>query len=483
MKNIKFTYFKYTFLLTCTMVLVLSCERELSDEATFAKFPTAGDIFIDAPVGLTDQFFRSFDPAAGANTDGFGVDNNTFYKGTSAIRIDVPASNDPNGNFIGGIFEDRGAGRNLTGYDALTFWAQGTTSGTVEVGFGTDFDRLESEPSYAVANVIQMTTGWKKYIVPIPDPSKLIQETGMFFFAAGGFDSLGDGPNGNEIAWTFWIDELKFEKTGIVSQPRPIVFSGQDLVQQTFTGSELNIASQGLSIKYDVAGDNVEVSGAPAYFDFISSDSDVAIVNQLGIVSVIGEGATEITAELAGVKAEGSLTVTSSGALPLAPVPMRPAANVKSIYSDVYTAVTESNFSPGFGGSTTEVTEVGPPGQLVQVYANNNFTGILFNNRVDASTLTHMHVDIYTEEAGTNINIQIRDVGANGEIETNIFTGLPDGDDKDKRFDATGLTVGAWTSLDIPLDGDLTAQKNNLGALILAGGPNFILDNIYFYSE
>ncbi|WP_298237252.1 glycosyl hydrolase family 16 [uncultured Algibacter sp.] len=483
MKNIKLTYIKLTFFLGCVFALVLSCDRELSDEATFATFPTTAEVFIDAPVGLTDQFFRSFDPAAGANTSGFGVDNNTFYEGTTSIRIDVPSSNDPNGNFIGGVFEDRGAGRNLTGYDALTFWAQGTTSGTIAVGFGTDFDTLEGEPSYDVATSVQMTSGWKKYVIPIPDASKLIQETGMFFFAAGGFDPLGDGPNGNEIAWTFWIDELKFEKLGTVSQPRPIIFNGQNIAQQTFTGSEINIVSQGLSIKYDVAGENIEVSGAPAYFNFVSSNTDVAIVNQFGIANVIGEGATEITAELTGVEAEGSLTVTSSGALPLAPVPMRPAANVKSIYSDAYTVVTESSFNPGFGGSTTEVTEVGPPGQLVQVYANNNFTGIIFNNPVDATTLTHMHVDIYTEEPGTNINIQIRDVGANGEIETNIFTGFPDGDDKDKRFDATGLTVGAWTSIDIPLDGDLATQRNNLGALILAGGPDFILDNIYFYKE
>ena len=50
-------------------------------------------------------------------------------------------------------------------------------------------------------------------------------------------------------------------------------------------------------------------------------------------------------------------------------------------------------------------------------------------------------------------------------------------------FDATGLTVGSWTSIDIPLDAGLATQKNNLGALILAGGPDFILDNIYFYKE
>ena len=115
------------------------------------------------------------------------------------------------------------------------------------------------------------------------------------------------------------------------------------------------------------------------------------------------------------------------------------------------------------------------------MYANNNYTGILFTDTIDASTLTNLHVDIYTQLSGTEIGIQIRDIGSNGEINTNIFTGNPKGDDKDFRFTATGLTVGGWTSFEIPLGGDLTSQKNNLGALIITGGPDFILDNIYFY--
>lgn len=298
----------------------------------------------------------------------------------------------------------------------------------------------------------------------------------MFLFSAGSQSTGGMG-------FTFWIDELKFENLGSVSQPRPIILGGEDAEVQTFTGSEINLAASGLQPKYNINGLDVVVNAAPRYFDFSSSNTDVAIVDENGIVSIIGEGTAEITAALSGIKAEGSLTITSSGGLDLAPVPTRPAIDVKSIYSDAYTPATTSNFSPGFGGSTTQTTELGSTGQQVQAYTNNNFTGIIFDSTIDASTLTHLHIDIYTENAGTNVNIQIRDVGANGEIETNVFTGNPDGDDKDKRFDANGLAVGSWTSIDIPLDAGLATQKNNLGALILAGGPDFILDNIYFYKE
>ena len=127
MKNIK--YLKTTLL--ALMIITVSCERELSDDITVATFPSAGDFYTDAPVGLTDAFFISFDPASGANTEGFGTDDNEAYEGTSSIRIDVPTPSDPNGAYIGGIFKDRGDGRDLTGYDALTFWLKGSTTATI----------------------------------------------------------------------------------------------------------------------------------------------------------------------------------------------------------------------------------------------------------------------------------------------------------------------------------------------------------------
>jgi hypothetical protein len=198
-------------------------------------------------------------------------------------------------------------------------------------------------------------------------------------------------------------------------------------------------------------------------------------------VSIVGSGTATITASIGGVLASGSLQVTSAGALPSAPLPALPQANVSSIFSDAYPQVTSSVFSPGFGGSTTQASVVTSGNDSVLIYTNNNFTGILFDNTVNASTLNFMHVDVYTQESGVQIEFQIRDIGTNGEINTNIFTGQPEGDDADKRFVASGLTVNGWTSFDIPLNGSLTNQRGNLGAIILAGGPNFILDNIYFY--
>jgi len=475
MKTIKFIYTKKMFLVALVFIISVSCERELSDEVEFATFPATAEVFTDTPIGMGTNFYF---PYSGSKATAWTVDSQVSYEGSASMRFDVPNANDPEGNYAGAIFriDGEGSGRDLSGFDALTFWAKASQAVTIgEIGFGEDF----GENKYVTTRTnIDLTTNWVKYIVPIPDPSKLIQERGLLRYSAGGIGDVG-----NEVGYTFWLDDVKFEKLGTVAQPQPVIINGEDVIQQTFNGSIIDLATSGLTQTFNVSGKNVTVNTTPAYFLFASSEPSVAAVDENGLVTILKKGTSNVTAKLAGVLAEGSLEVTSSGDLPESPVPTRLATNVKSIYSDTYTAVTGSNFNPGFGGSTTQTSEADLNGNKVQIYSNNNFTGIIFDTTVDASALTYLHIDIYTQQSDTSIEIQIRDVGGNGEIETNIFTGFPDGDDKDFRFTASGLTSGAWTSIDIPLDGDLVAQKNNIGALILAGGPDFILDNIYFYSE
>jgi hypothetical protein len=469
MKNRKYIYLKNSFILGLFFVASVSCEREVSDEVEFATLPKTGEVFTDTPIGLGSNFYFPFE---GSKATAWTVDENEGYKSKASMRFDVPNADDLDGNFAGAIFRIDGAGRDLTEFDALTFWAKASQGVTIgQMGFGIDF----VENKYQVTKSgISLSTNWVKYIIPIPDASKLFEERGMFWYSAGTQNTGGFG-------YTFWIDDLKFEKLGTIAQPHPAILGGVDKVQQTFTGT--SIAIDGTQTFNLGSGINQTVSVAPSYFNFSSTNVDVARVSELGIVSIVGSGTAKITATLDGVKAAGSLTIESLGALPIAPIPMIPAADVKSIYSDAYDSVTGSNFTPDFGGSTTQTTEVGSEGSSVLSYTNNNFTGIIFNNTVDASTLTHLHIDIYTQRAGTSVEIQVRDIGSNGEIETDIFSGIPSGDDKDFRFTATGLTVGEWKSFDILLGGGIATQKNNLGALILVGGPDFILDNIYFYKE
>lgn len=459
----------------CGIVMV-SCERGFSDDVELATFPNTAEIFTDAPIGLTDEFFISFDPVGGANTNGFGTDEDEAYEGSSSIRIDVPAPNDPDGGFIGGIFRDRGEGRDLTGYDALTFWAKGSTTATVGLfGFGTDFENN----TYQVAlNNTQLSTDWRKYVIPIPDPSKLVQEKGMFIFSAG-----TESTNG--VGFTFWLDEIRFEKLGTLGQPRPAILGGQDQTAQSNIDTSVNII--GLTQTFNQGnGQDVTVTAAPAYFDFTSSNPFVASVNGEGVVTVVGPGEIDpatgmvdnmsvVTASIAGVEAAGSLTIEAVN------------IDVISIFSDVFANVPVDNYN-GFytpDGQTTLGGSVDESGNNVITYTMLNFVAIEFYGRdgsgvqpVDATDMTHLHIDVRVDQP----------VGGGDQLNIELFNNFATSSQTAGGFTVTGsqLQTGQWVEFDIPLTNfSGLSGRNALGAIIFSSGPinNVSFDNIYFYSE
>lgn len=459
---------RFTAMLIIAMSLVtVACERDLSEDAVFAEFPNDGDVFTDAfSAGL--DYFPFVD--AGAVPEAFSVVSDDVFEGTMAMRFDVPTFGN---GFVGATFSTT-ARRNLTTFDALTFYAKASQVASIDaIGFGIDGETANR--FMTTVNGLELTTAWTKYVIPIPDASKLDNETGLFWLAEGA------SFEGDEGGYTFWVDEVRFENLGTVAQPRPAIFSGNEVVEQAFTGASIQIT--GLTQTFNLeSGENRTVMAAPSYFDFISSDVDVAQISEFGEVSIISEGSALVTAQIAGVLAAGSLEITSEGGLEAAPTPTLPASEVRSIFSDAYPDETTSVFTPGFGGSTTVTTiTTAGVGNSVLSYANNNFTGIIFDNTVDASSLNFLHVDVFIQEPTAQIGIQIRDIGGNQMIDTDVNTGFPTNDDRDFRFNITGLTAGEWTSFDIPLSGDIANQKENLGALILTDGPNFLLDNIYFF--
>lgn len=468
MKNNSYINSRFLFLLSFGITMLSSCEREFSDEVQFATFPSNGDVFIDTFSAGLDYFPFVGD---GADPEAFSLETEEVFQGVASMRFDVPAFGT---GFVGAAFNTT-AKRNLSGFDALTFYAKASQAADInEIGFG--IDGTTNDRFKVTKQNLQVSTRWQKYIIPIPDASKLLNETGLLWIGEGAEDE------DDESGFVLWLDEVKFEKLGTVAQPRPAIFSGENITEQSFIGSTLvvNELTQTFNLE---SGIDQTVLTAPSYFDFSSSNVDVALVNELGEISVVGEGTAIITALLGGVAAEGSLEVTSSGSFQNAPDPTRPAANVKSIFSDVYADATEINIAPGFGGSTTQASVTSNDGDEILNYTNNNFTGIIFDTQIDASTLSFLHVDVFVQEPNVAIGIQIRDVGADQTLNTDESNGNPIGDDVDFRFNITGLNAGEWNSVDIPLGGNLINQKNNLGALILTDGPNFILDNIYFYTD
>jgi len=467
MKNIKFMYSKIILLSALFFVVMTSCERDISDQIEFAHLSKSGEIFTDSPIGLGSDFYF---PYLGSKADAWTVDENEGYESAASMRFDVPNSDDPEGNYAGGIFRVEGSGRDLTEFDALTFWAKASQGVAIgEIGFGQDFGLNK----YQVSEInISLGTNWQKYVIPIPDPSKLFDERGMFWYSAGTQNTGGNG-------YTFWIDELKFEKLGTIGQPRPAIVNGQDLVQDAFAGIDLELT--GLSQTFNLGnGFNKTVTVAPSYFDFSSSDPSLAFIDEYGIISV-SNGTAVITASLAGVVAEGSLTVNTVGGFDVAPTPTRDSSDVISLFSDTYTDVPVEFFNGYWEPwQTTLSNDFVVNGNNMINYTNFNFVGNQFSDpTVDATGFSNLHININLPEVPSNLDllITLKDFGPD-----QVDGG---GDDTTQQvfFDGDDFVAGEWSTLEIPIS---LANKNNMGQIIYenvngSSLTELYVDNIYFY--
>ncbi len=484
-KNIKMSFSIRHIIGFIALLGLVSCDRELSDDITPATFPKTSEVFIDGFSGGMDYF------AFGTSKlTAFDVDNEVTFSGDLSMRFDIPNASDPDGNFAGGIFKDL-SGRDLTEFNALTFWARASKGETLNsVGFGQDFE----DGTYLVtASGFELNTSWTQYTIPIPNASRLTQEKGLFWIAEG--TDLQTGQTG----YTLWIDEVKFENLGTLAQPQPRIFDGMETEADVFVGATREVT--GITHTYNIAnGSNVTVSTTAAYFDFSSSDETVATVDESGVITVVGSGTAVITAIIDGVRAEGSLTINAESleGFENAPIPTQDAANVISIFSDAYTNVDvdflTSNYEPFQETTSSHFTAFDDDGEDDNIlnYLNFNFVGIEFNSNVstiDASGMTTMHVDLFVPgefDAGSTIRIKLRDIGSNGVINTDPFTGAPTDDDSEVTITVAAPTLvqGSWISVD--LDITTLTNRNNLGQIVFdseAGirPSQFYADNIYFY--
>ena len=472
MKNIRFIKLNKALMLGLLLTLTFGCDRDLTDDAVEATFSSEANIFLDTFIGLGEDFYLPF---ADSRLDAFSVDDTEGFESDASYRVDVPNANDPNGNYAGAILRIDGAGRDLSSYDALTFYAKASQGVNLdEVGFGVDF--LENK-FQVTARGLSIGTNWTKYTIPIPDASKLLQERGVFWYSAGTQQTGGSG-------YVIWFDEIKFENLGTVAQPRPAILNGNDLSETSFIGAQRTL--DGLTQTFNLAsGLDQTVAAAPAYFDFVSSNPSVATVNESGVVSIVGSGTTVITASLDGETAQGSLTLESLGEFTQAPVPDRDPENVISLFSDAYTNVPVDYYNGFFAPFQT--TQGGAPplnigGEEVINYTDLNFVGVgtfLNVSPINATQMTHLHVDINVQEAidaGDFIRLEI----LNGVQTANEISGSV-------TLNSSQLVSNGWASFDIPL-ADFTglSVRDQLGLLFFVSDAtvsNIYVDNIYYYKD
>ena len=451
------------------LVVVFGCERNFSDDVTFAELPSNGDVFIDNfSAGL--DYFPFVD--GGADPEAFSVDTDEVFQGSASMRFDVPTFGN---GFVGATFNTT-VNRNLSEFNALTFYAKASKAADInEIGFG--IEGSTGNKYQVTTQKLKISTKWEKYVIPIPDPSKLFNQTGLFWLAEGA------AFEGDEGGYTLWFDEIKFEKLGTIGQPRPSILNGNDVDQIGFVNIAVEITD--LRQTFNLGnGEDFTVIAKPAYYDFTSSNYAVAQPNEFGIVTISNIGQSTITASLNGVEATGSLRLNVQSAFDFAPVP--PARNpqdVISIFSDAYPNIAVDYYN-GFFTPDGQTTQGGAPpldfsGNAIINYTALNFVGIgFFLNvpSVDASEMDMLHVDIKVNEAvDANDFIRLVLINSVGNNETSgSYT-----------ISSNSLTQDQWISLDIPLaDFAGLTNRSELGLLFFVSDStisDIFVDNIYFY--
>lgn len=333
------------------MPFFASCEREIDIDPenpdNLATAPKMDEVFIDGfSAGLGFQ--------AWGNPTNFSVDNDIKHSGSASMCISVPDPDDVEGNWAGGVFYVEN-GRDLSDFNCLTFYAKASVGAAIEVGIGNYGD-----DAYSVGmSSVRLSFNWKKYIIPIPNASKLTCQKGLFYYSAGAVNGGGYG---------IWIDDLKFEYNPLLAHPRIT-----DVNTAGFPAGEMEIGQDG-KVECTVNmpnGTNQKLNVTSNFFTFTSSNPEVAIMEGNKIVFQGAKGEAVITAE----EAEGEIRITDI--YDFAPEPTLPAEDVLSVFCDKYGDWTGLGFNDYWygDGQTTVDDKLNVGGNQMVHYSKFNWVG------------------------------------------------------------------------------------------------------------
>jgi hypothetical protein len=293
--------------------------------------------------------------------------------GRASLRVVGPSSSYTGGAIIASTPVD------LRAYNVITFWAKASASTTINnIGFG-DTANTNSGALSAEFRSTVIGTVWAKYTFPIPNPTAMGANTGLFFFAGG----INAGT-------TVWFNDVQFET----------------LTAATFSslvGVVTNVAVTwpasrsvpiGAPYQLDFNPNTVFFTTPTAYrvgwnyFSLRSSNPGVANVDANGLITAGDAGTAIISAgPFRGFSVQGSTTVTVAGSTAVAPssaaaTPVsRSPSQVVSLFtsSGVYTTKPIDTFGTvwsnnGGGPFLTDYT-IPTTSRVVKRYATLNFVG------------------------------------------------------------------------------------------------------------
>ena len=395
--------------------------------------------------------------------------------GARSLKFNIPPKGSSLGLYTGGVATAVGK-RDFTGFNALTFYARASEEISLDVtGFGND--NTGTSLYEAGRGGIALGQEWVQVVVPIPAPHKLVGERGLFTFAETNEQVPANSgifpyPNGYDV----WIDEIRYTT---LEGLEPIRASMNSSNRQVFIGS--TVVAQNTSTIFQRDGSGfIPVQHSPAYFDYTSSNTSVAVVDGVQ-VRVVGAGQAVINGKLGDLDVLGALTL--QGRVPpavAAPRPTLPASDVISMFSDAYADVPIDSWRAPWGGSTTVLEDYVVAGSNTKMYSSLNFVGITFESAmIDASDMTHFHLDVYAP-VGTTFRVKL--VSFPGGVAPGLESG-------DLILDATttpAFAPGDWSILDIPL-GDFVLPAgwdwNHIGQMVLSTSDAqlVLVDNVYWH--
>jgi hypothetical protein len=405
--------------------------------------------------------------------------------GARSWKVEIPAIGSALGPYSGGVLTPA-VGRDLADYNALTFWVRTDVDGIMldVAGFGNDntgtsgYEASRKVPSTLLGAPVHRE--WTYRIVPIPDASRLINERGLFLFgeSAEG-EAIFDPESGETInlypdGYNIWFDQIEFAHVDGI-ELFTTRFSGS-AERRYFVGQTVTLGGVFSAYTYPLEEENIIVNHSSRYYELASSNNAVAVPTPTSQVRIVGTGQAEITGKLGDVDAVGKVRLASYE--PPASGPAAPTLSsdrVISMFSDAYDDVPVKFWLTDW--SPAQYQEWAVAGDNVKVYYDvTNYFGIDLNNyTIDASDMTHLHLDVYAP-VGASLTVKVK--GRTGDEEPSV------------SLDAASIPAyvpGEWSSLDIPLESFNTSASwswSNIGLLIIECSPGaqlLLVDNLYWH--
>ncbi|HNX89561.1 MAG TPA: hypothetical protein PKH58_10790 [Paludibacteraceae bacterium] len=442
MKRNKLKYFVQVSGLILAMVITSCSQRDLNSLDPAINSTTA-EVYTDGLSGGED--FNAW----GKATDGIIDFSNTdeVYSGSKSIKIEVPTATDPDGSWAGGVIFTKGSPRNLTAYNALAFYVKASMATKMTAGFGTPASG--PTPHAVTYTNFNVTTVWKKIIIPIPNPSVLTSETGMFNYALPG----GTTP------YQVYIDDVKYENLGDEFYPVSI---NCDSVYY-FTG-DYPVSKMTFTQTFSMPnGDNATFNTSSAYYTLSDiANTSIATMSTPDILSILSAGTTSVKVSAGSFSSTFNLKSTG---IVKPPVPTQNASAVSAVVNSggKYTCNTIDTWWAG----ATIINAINVGGHNLFKLSNLDWCCMVMNSsKMNVSTKTKLHLDIMVPATVASktfiVELKNNDTSLGGQT-TNIT-----------------LAPNTWMPIDLDISGK--SPKTAINLIVFSGTiGNVFIDNVYFY--